>query len=88
MNDQLRIDLPVDLNSMDETGLPWTFLDEAPHPEHIVPGAHVVVGEGSVRVVAVVVDIVSKSSGEIVHVMPIDGTLASNAHLLTSQPAS
>jgi len=88
MHDRIEIDLPIDLNSMDDTGLPWTFLDEAPHPERVVPGAHIVVGEGTVSVVAVVVDIVSRPTGEVVHVMPIDGTLAANAHLLTSQPAS
>ena len=45
----LDIDLPVDLNTMDETGLPWTFLDEAVDPALIVPGRHVVVGSGAAR---------------------------------------
>ncbi len=52
----LARDLFVDLNSMDETGLPWSFLDEATDPELIVPGAYVVVGAGSVRAVAQVVE--------------------------------
>jgi hypothetical protein len=30
------LDLFVDLNSMDETGLPWSFLDEATDPLRIV----------------------------------------------------
>lgn len=79
MKKQSELDLVVDLNTMDDTGLPRTFLDEAVHPERIIPGAHIVVGSGSVRAVAVVVDI----DGEIVHVSPLRGSVASNAHLLT-----
>ena len=30
-----RIDLPIDFNTMDETGLPWTFLDQAPDPSRV-----------------------------------------------------
>ncbi len=88
MSNQIELDLPVDLNTMDDTGLPWTFLDEAIHPERVVPGAHIVVGEGSgehsVRAVAVVVDIVEEPSGRIVHVMPLRGPVSENAHLLIS----
>lgn len=75
----LDIDLPVDLNTMDETGLPWTFLDEAVDPSRIVPGRHVVVGSGAARAVAVIVDITDEG---IVHVCPVPGSVASNAHLL------
>ncbi len=35
--DDEAVDLVVDLNTMDETGLPWAFLDEAPHPGPVVP---------------------------------------------------
>jgi hypothetical protein len=35
------LDLVVDLNTMDESGLPWAFLDAAPDPSCIVPGQHV-----------------------------------------------
>lgn len=72
----LDIDLPVDLNTMDETGLPWTFLDEAVDPSRIVPGRHVVVGSGAARAVAVIVDITDEG---IVHVCPVPGSVASNA---------
>lgn len=93
MSKQVELDLPVDLNTIDDTGLPWTFLDEALHPERVVPGAHIVVGEGSgehsVRAVAVVVDIVDESTGRIVHVMPLPGAVADHAHLLNhTQSAS
>lgn len=79
MTVEIEIDLVVDLNTMDDTGLPWTFLDQAAHPERVVPGSHIVVGAGRVRAVAIVVDI----DGEIVHVSPLRGSVASNAHLLT-----
>ncbi len=41
-----EVDLVVDLNSEDESGLPWSFLDEARDPSAITEGAWVVVGEG------------------------------------------
>jgi hypothetical protein len=78
MSADVEVDLPVDLNTMDETGLPWAFLDQAVHPERLVPGAHVVVGSGSVRAVAQVVDV----EDGIVHVRPLRGSVAANAHLL------
>mgnify|MGYP001201227224 FL=1 len=84
------VDLRVDLQTMDETGLPWTFLDEAPDPSRIVPGRHIVAGSGSAVAVAVVVDITDEG---IVHVHPLSGSVASNAHLLeyrdeSTDPAS
>ncbi len=86
MSSQIELDLPVDLNTMDDTGLPWTFLDESIHPRRVIPGAHIVVGEGAgehaVRAVAVVVDIVDESTGRIVHVMPLRGPVSEHAHLL------
>ena len=53
----IQVDLSVDLNTMDETGLPWAFLDEAPDPSLIVAGHHIVVGSGAATAVAIVVDI-------------------------------
>ena len=43
------VDLVVDLNTMDETGLPWAFLDEARHAGRVIPGAYIVVGSGAAR---------------------------------------
>lgn len=80
-----HVDLRVDLNTMDETGLPWAFLDEAPEPSRIVPGHHIVVGSGAAVAVAVVVDITDDG---IVHVQPIRGSVASNAHLLDDRASS
>ena len=55
---------------MDETGLSWAFLDEAPDPSVIVPSHHVVLGSGAAVAVAVVVDITDDS---VVHVQPTLG---------------
>ena len=85
MTTTTRIDLPIDFNTMDETGLPWTFLDEAADPSQIVPGAHVIAGSGEVRAVVVVVDVTPEG---IVHVCDVPGSVASNAHLLETDPVS
>ena len=36
----VTVDIPADLNDEDETGLVWTFLDEARDPAVTVPGRH------------------------------------------------
>jgi hypothetical protein len=74
----IDVDLRVDLNTMDESGLPWAFLDEAPRPERIARGAYIVVGSGDAIAVAEVVDV----EDGIVHVRPLRGSVASNAQLL------
>lgn len=85
MAPQIELDLIVDLNTMDDTGLPWAFLDDAIHPSRLVPGAYVIVGSGEVRAVAQVIDV----DNDIVHVRPLRGSVAANAHLLTEhRPAS
>jgi hypothetical protein len=68
-----RIDIPADLNDEDETGLVWTFLDEAADPGLIVPGAIVVVGDEHAPAVAEVVDIVAKPAGPVVHLRILPG---------------
>lgn len=37
------LDLVVDLNTMDDSGMPWAFIDAAPDPVCNVPGHHVLV---------------------------------------------
>ena len=69
MNAGIEFDLVVDLNTMDDSGMPWTFLDEAVNPERIVPGSYVVVGSGEVQAIALVIDI----EDGIVHVRPLRG---------------
>jgi hypothetical protein len=78
-----EIDLVVDLNSEDESGLPWSFLDEARNPAIIREGAWIVVGEGSARAVAQVVEI----EGDIVRVRPLPGSVDSHRDLLTHDVA-
>ena len=79
------VDLVVDLNTMDDTGLPWAFLDQALNPAAVRPGLHILVGSGAARAVALVVDI----TDGIVHVRPLRGSVNANAHLLnTSERAA
>ena len=61
------IDLVIDLNTMDDPGLPWAFLDTAPNRERVVPGAYVIAGSGAARAVALVVDVIDG----LVHVQPL-----------------
>ena len=69
----IHIDIPADLNGEDETGLVWTFLDEAADPALIVPGAIVIAGDEHAPAVAEVVDIVEKAAGLIVHLRVLPG---------------
>ena len=78
MTRESEVDLVVDLNSEDESGLPWSFLDEARDPALIREGAWIVVGEGSGRAVAQVVEI----EGDIVRVRPLPGPVERHRALL------
>ena len=77
------LDLVVDLNSEDESGLPWTFPDEAPRPELVHEGAWLVVGEGTARAVAQVVEI----DENIVRVRPLPGPVSEHRKLLRGHVA-
>ena len=66
----MNIDLFVDLNTEDETGLPWTYLDQALDPSVVVPGRLLVVGAGAAVAVAEVVDV---GADGLVHVRPLPG---------------
>jgi hypothetical protein len=66
----MRIDLFVDLNTEDETGLPWTYLDQADDPSSVVVGRRLVVGAGDAIAIAEVIDI--RADG-LVHVRPLPG---------------
>ncbi|HEY8653379.1 MAG TPA: hypothetical protein VIL87_09820 [Dermatophilaceae bacterium] len=74
------VDLPVDLNGEDDTGLPWGFLDESHNPSKISEGAWIIAGSSRTQAVAQVVDI----SDEVVHIRPLPGSVASHRSLLTS----
>jgi hypothetical protein len=76
--DRDEVDLVVDLNSEDESGLPWAFIDEASDPSIIVEGSWVVVGEGTARAVAQVAEV----DGNVVRVRPLPGPVERHRHLL------
>jgi hypothetical protein len=85
MGDEPAVDLFVDLNTEDETGLPWTLVSEAVDPARVVAGAHLIVGSGHVRAVAVVVDVTERG---VVHVRPLPGPVSAYRHLVDSQGAA
>ena len=73
------IDIDVDWNTMDDTGLPWTFLDEAADPSKIVAGTFVVAGRGTAVAVAEVVDV---DETGVVHLRPLPGSVRENLSLV------
>lgn len=85
----VTVDITADLNDEDETGFVWTFLDEARDRSVIVPGAIVVAGDADDPAVVEVVDIVSKSSGKVVHLRILPGDIEDYAALVrrTLSPA-
>ena len=77
-----HVDIAADLNSEDETGLVWTFLDEAPDPSIIRPGEVVVAGSELTPAVCEVVDLVEKPAGTVVHLRVLPGTIEQYRRLL------
>jgi hypothetical protein len=77
----IAVDIEIDWNEEDDTGLPWTFVDRALTPSKIVPGAYVVAGRGTALAVAEVVDINDEG---VVHLRPLPGPVASHKHLLSA----
>lgn len=71
----IAVDIVADLNTEDETGYVWTFLDEARDPALIVPGAVVVAGDEDTPAVAVVVDLMPHPNGTIVHLDVLPGAI-------------
>lgn len=76
------VNLPVDLNSEDASGLPWGLLSQARKPRHLREGAWIVVGNAHVQAVAQVANI----DGDVVHVRPLRGP-SSKRRALLSVPA-
>jgi hypothetical protein len=77
----ITIDIDVDWNEEDDTGLPWTFVDAAQDRSKIVPGAFVVAGRGSALAVAEVVDV---DHDGVVHLRPLPGPVSKHLHLVAS----
>ena len=74
----IAVDIDVDWNEEDDTGLTWTFVDRATDPDRIVPGQFVVAGRGTAVAVAEVVDIDDETG--VVHLRPLPGSVAENRH--------
>jgi hypothetical protein len=77
------VDLVLDLNTEDDSGLPWAFLDDATDPSRIVEGAWIVVGSTAAVAVAQVAEV----DGDLVRVRPLPGPVARHRHLLTHHAA-
>ena len=73
------IDIYVDWNTQDDTGLPWTFLDQAADPSLIRPGARVIAGHDDALAAAEIVDI---DDQRVVHVRQLPGPVSTNARRL------
>ena len=80
----LDVDLRVDLNTEDDSGLPWAFLRDARDPLQLREGAWIVVGSGSTRAVAQVAQI----EGELIWVRPLPGPVSQYRHLLGPRSAA
>jgi len=65
--DLAQVDIPCDVQQVDETGMPWALLFEARHPALIVPGAIVIAGDDSGPVVARVADVVGPPGHQVAH---------------------
>lgn len=74
------IDIGVDWNTQDDTGLPWSFADQAADPSRIVPGALIIAGHADS---IAVVEVVDRDVDGVVHLRMLPGTVAENEHLLT-----
>jgi hypothetical protein len=71
-----HVDIAADLNSEDESGLVWTYLDEAREPAVIRPREIVVAGTELTSAVCEVVELVEQPTGTIVHLRVLPGTIA------------
>lgn len=78
----MRIDIAADLNTEDETGFVWTFLDEATDPGMIRSGEVVVAGSELTPAVCEVVDLVEKPVGTIVHLRILPGSVEQYRNLV------
>jgi len=76
------IDIDIDWNEEDDTGLAWTFIDSAVVPERVVPGAYLVAGRGTAIAVAEVVDV---GDDGVVHLRPLAGPVGENLHRVASR---
>lgn len=75
------IDIEIDWNTEDDTGLPWAFANRARQPDRVVPGAFVLAGRDMALAVAEAVD---RDDDGVVHLRALPGTVKANLHRLTT----
>lgn len=80
----IDVDLRVDLNTEDDTGLPWAFVSDARDTALLQEGAWLVIGSCSTRAVAHVVQI----DGELVWVRPLPGLISEYRELVGDRGAA
>ena len=86
----MSVDLPIDLQLRDETGLCWVFVDEAKDPTVVVPGATLVAGEDAdtdqLPVLVRVVDIAGAGADARAHLEILGPILAADLNFETDEP--
>lgn len=86
----IQIDVPCDVQQVDETGCPWAFLDEARDASLVIEGAIVVSGDEVDPVLARVVSLTPNDKRTVVHLEVLPGDprdyveALGRAHLLTA----
>ena len=78
---QVGIDIPCDMQQVDETGFVWTFLDETRDPSLTAEGVIVIAADESDSVLARVVKLTPNGSRTLVHlpILPGDALLCADA---------
>ena len=84
------VDIPCDVQQVDETGYVWTFLEEARDPSLITEGAIVIAADEVDPVVARVVSLTPEANGTVVRLEILPGEpleyadALARAHLLSA----
>lgn len=68
------VTLPADVQQIDHTGYVWSFLDLAPEPGRVCPGALIVAGDAEEPFLAQVVDIIDGPGGRSIVHLDVVGT--------------
>jgi hypothetical protein len=71
--DNVLVDIPCDVQQIDETGYVWTFLEEARDPSLITEGAIVITADEVDPVVAQVVSLTAEANGTVVRLEILPG---------------
>lgn len=86
----VQVDIPCDIQQIDETGFVWTLLRHARDPGVVRPGAIVITADEDDPVLARVVDLVGSGDRQVVHLEVLPGDprdyadALARAHLLTA----